>query len=88
MAPGRRDLGGLAETLAAHGITAHLESPTRRVAVAGAGVDSRAGELLLGTRLVRPRAAVVVVAARRGRSLLVAGAVAAGLGVLLARRRR
>ena len=88
MAPGRRDLGGLAETLAAHGITAHLESPTRPVAVAGAGVDSAAGGLLLGTRLVRPRAAVVVVAARRGRSLLVAAAVAGVLGTVLARRRR
>jgi hypothetical protein len=88
MAPGRRDLGGLAETLAAHGITAHLESPTRRVAVAGAGVDSPAGGLLLGTRLVQPRAAAVVVAARRGRSLLAAAAVVAGLAVVLARRRR
>ena len=65
VAPTRRDLGGLAETLAAHGITAHLESPTRRVAVAGAGVDSPAGGLLLGTRLVQPRAAVVVIAAGR-----------------------
>jgi hypothetical protein len=37
VAPTRRDLGGLAETLAEHGITAYLESPTRRVAVAGAG---------------------------------------------------
>ena len=87
-APGRRDLGGLAETLAASGITAHLESPTRAVAVAGAGVDSPAGALLLGTRRVRPRAAVVVIAARRGGWLLAAGAVAVVLATVLTRRRR
>jgi hypothetical protein len=87
VAPGRRDLGGVAETLAAHGITAHLASPTRPVAVAGAGVDSAVGGLLLGTRLVRPRAAVVVVAAHRGRAFLVTAGVAAGLGAVLARRR-
>lgn len=88
VAPGRRDLGGLAEALAASGITAHLESPTRPVAVAGAGVDSRAGALLLGTRLVRPGAAVVVIAAGRGRRLLAASAVAVVLATVLARRRR
>jgi hypothetical protein len=87
VAPGRRDLGGLAETLASSGITAHLESRTRPVAVAGAGVDSAAGRLLLGTRRVRPGAAVVVIAAGRGRRLLAAGAVAVVLGVVLARRR-
>src|SRR5829696_2767665 len=80
VAPGRRDLGGLAETLAAHGITAHLASPTRPVAVAGAGVDSTAGALLLGTRRVRPAAAVVVIAAGRGGRLLAAAAVAVVLG--------
>ena len=37
VAPGRRDRGGLAEALADAGIPAHLESPTRPVAVAGAG---------------------------------------------------
>ncbi len=88
IAPGRRDLGGLAETLAGHGITAHLQSPTRTVAVAGAGVDSPAGGLLLGTRLVRPGAAAVVIAARRGRSLLAAGTAAVVLATVLARRRR
>jgi hypothetical protein len=91
VAPGRRDLGGLAglaEALAASGITAHLESPTRPVAVAGAGVASPAGALLLGTRRVRPRAAVVVIAAGRGRRLLAAGAVAVVLATVLARRRR
>ena len=87
VAPGRRDLGGLAEALAEAGITAHLSSPTRSVAVAGAGVDSPAGGLLLGTRLVRPGAAVVVIAAGRGRRLLAAGAVAAALVTVLARRR-
>lgn len=85
---GRRDLGGLAEVLAASGIIAHLESPTRPVAVAGAGVDSPAGALLLGTRRVRPRAAVVVIAVGRGRRLLAAGAVAVVLATVLARRRR
>ena len=88
VAPGRRDLGGLAEALAEAGITAHLSSPTRSVAVAGAGVDSSAGGLLLGTRLVRPGAAVVVIAAGRGRRLLAAGAVAAAVVTVLARRRR
>ena len=88
VAPGRRDLGGLAEVLAASGITAHLESPTRAVAVAGAGVDSPAGALLLGTRRVRPRAAVVVIAVGRGRRLLAAVAVAVVLATVLARRRR
>ena len=88
VAPGRRDLGELAEVLAASGITAHLESPTRPVAVAGAGVDSPAGALLLGTRRVRPRAAVVVLAVGRGRRLLPAGAVAVVLATVLARRRR
>ncbi|WP_409333089.1 hypothetical protein [Trujillonella humicola] len=88
VAPGRRDLGGLAEALAARGITAHLESPTRPVAVAGAGVDSAAGGLLLGTRLVRPGAAAVVVAAGRGRRLLAAVGVAAVLVAVLVRRRR
>lgn len=88
VAPGRRDLGGLAEALAGAGITAHLSSPTRPVAVAGAGVDSPAGGLLLGTRLVRPGAAVVVVAAGRGRRLLLAAAAAGAVGLVLARRRR
>ena len=88
VAPGRRDLGGLAEALAEAGITAHLSSPTRPVAVAGAGVDSAAGGLLLGTRLVRPGAAVVVIAAGRGRRLLAAGAVATVLATVLVRRRR
>jgi hypothetical protein len=87
VAPGRRDLGGLAEVLAASGITAHLESPTRAVAVAGAGVDSPAGALLLGTRRVRPRAAAVF-AGGRGRRLLAAVAVAVVLATVLARRRR
>ena len=88
VAPGRRDLGGLAEALAEAGITAHLSSPTRPVAVAGAGVDSAAGGLLLGTRLVRPGAAVVVIAAGHGRRLLAAGAVTAALVTVLVRRRR
>ena len=88
VAPGRHDLGGLAEALAASGITAHLESPTRPVAVAGAGVDSPVGALLLGTRRVRPRAAVVVIAVGRGRRLLAAVAVAVVLATVLARRRR
>jgi hypothetical protein len=88
VAPGRRDLGGLAEVLAEAGITAHLSSPTRPVAVAGAGVDSAAGGLLLGTRLVRPGAAVVVIAAGRGRRLLATGAVVtAALVTVLVRRR-
>ena len=88
VAPGRRDLGGLAEVLAEGGITAHLSSPTRPVAVAGAGVDSAAGGLLLGTRLVRPGTAVVVIAAGRGRRLLATGAVvAAALVTVLVRRR-
>jgi hypothetical protein len=87
-APGRRDLSGLAEALAEAGITAHLESPTRPVAVAGAGVDSPAGALLLGTRRVRPGAAVVVVATDRGRWLLAACAVAVALATVLTRRRR
>ena len=86
--PGRRDLDGLAEALAASGIIAHLESPTRAVAVAGAGVDSPAGALLLGTRRVRPRAAVVVIAVGRGRRLLAAVAVTVVLATVLARRRR
>lgn len=88
VAPGRRDVGGLADALAAAGITAHLESPSRPVAVAGAGVDSPAGGLLLGTRRVQPRAAVVVIAADRGRRVLAAVAVAAGLVGVLVRRRR
>ena len=87
VAPGRRDLGGLAEALAGAGITVHLASPTRPVAVAGAGVDSAAGALLLGTRRVRPGAAVVVLAAGRGRRLLAAGAVVAVLVAVLRRRR-
>ncbi|GAA4734943.1 hypothetical protein GCM10023328_13760 [Modestobacter marinus] len=88
VAPGRRDVGGLADTLAAAGITAHLESPSRPVAVAGAGVDSPAGALLLGTRRVQPRAAVVLVAADRGRWVIGAGAATAVLLTVLARRRR
>jgi hypothetical protein len=87
VAPGRRDLGGLARALAASGITAHLESPTRPVAVAGAGVDSRAGALLLGTRRVQPRAAVVEIVARRGGWLVAAGALVV-LATVRARRRR
>jgi len=88
VAPGRRDLGDWAEALAASGITAHLESPTRRVAVAGAGVDSPAGAMLLGTRKVRPGAAVVVIAAGRGQRLLAAGVAAIVLATVLARRHR
>ncbi|WP_299951100.1 hypothetical protein [uncultured Modestobacter sp.] len=87
-APGRRDVGVLADALAAAGITAHLQSPSRQVAAAGAGVDSPAGGLLLGTRRVQPRAAVVVIAADRGRRVLAALAVAAALVLALARRRR
>ena len=60
----------------------------REGAVAGAGVDSPAGALLLGTRRVRPGAAVVVIAAGRGRRLLAAGAVAVVRATVLARRRR
>ncbi len=86
--PGRRDLGWLVDVLAVSGITAHLESPTGPVAVAGAGVDSPVGALLLGTRRVRPRAAVVVIAVGRGRRLLAAGAGAVVLATVLARRRR
>jgi hypothetical protein len=88
VAPGRRDMAGLAEALAASGITAHLESPTRPVAVVGAGVDSPAGALLLGTRRVRPRAAVVVIAASGSRRLLAGGAAAVLLAAVLVRRRR
>ena len=88
VAPGRRDLGGLAEALAEAGLTAHLSSPTRPVAVAGAGVDSAAGGLLLGTRLVRPGAAVVVIAAGGSRRPLLAGAAVVAVGLVLARRRR
>jgi hypothetical protein len=58
------------------------------VAVAGAGVDSPVGALLLGTRRVRPRAAVVVIAVWRGRRLLAAGAGAVVLATVLAGRRR
>jgi hypothetical protein len=86
--PGRRDLGRVAEALAAHGVTAHLESPTRVVTVMGAGVDSLTGALLLGTRRARPRAAVVVIALGRGRRLLAAGAVAVLLATVVTRRRR
>src|SRR4051812_35971545 len=88
VAPGRRDLRGLAEALTSSGITAHLESPTRPAAIAGAGVDSPSGALLLGTRRVRPRAAVVVIAVGRDRRLLAASAVAVVLTTVLARRRR
>ena len=88
VAPGRRDLGGLAEALAASRITAHLDSPTRPVGIVGAGVNSPAGALLLGTRRVRPRAAVVVIAAGGGRRLLAAGAAAVLLAAVLVRRRR
>jgi hypothetical protein len=86
-APTRRDVGDLAEALAAAGVTAHLESTTRPVAAVGAGVDSAAGALLMGSRRIRPRAAAVVLAARPARRLLAAGAVAVALVGLLARRR-
>ena len=88
VSPGRRDVGGLADALAAAGITAHLTSPSRPVAVAGAGVDSPAGALLLGTRRVQPRAAVVVIAVGRGRRLIATVTAAAVLVTVLARRRR
>jgi hypothetical protein len=87
VAPDRRDLGGLPEALAEAGVMAHLSPHTRsgsgwcRCRLAGRG-------LLLGTRLVRPGAAVVVIAAGRGRRLLAAGAVATVLATVLVRRRR
>jgi hypothetical protein len=87
--PGRRDLGRLAAQLADRGVTARLDSPSGRVLTVGAGVDSAAGGVLLGTRLARPESAAVLTATDQGR-LLLAGA-AAGLAVavaLLVGRRR
>ena len=87
VAPGRRDLGGLAEALAASRITAHLESPRARWPSPVPASTRRQGATA-GHPAGTARAAVVVIAARRGGRLLAAGAVAVVLATVLARRRR
>jgi len=70
--PGRADVGRLAGTLADAGLTARLRSPSQHVLTVGAGVDSRLGGLLLGTRLARPDARGVLRASGRTREVGVA----------------
>ncbi len=82
------------QQLADDGLTVVLDGPRGEVARAGAGVDSVAGRLLVGTRLVRPGrpAALAPLAGARlrdaGRGPLVAVAAGLLLAGLLARRRR
>jgi len=86
--PGRADVGALAGALADLGLTARLRSPAQDVVTVGAGVDSRLGGLLLGTRLARPDVLGVLRASGRAREV---EAVLVGAVVLIcaaAARRR
>jgi hypothetical protein len=89
VAPGRADVGDLADALADAGLTARLRSPAQDVVTVGAGVDSALGGLLLGTRRARPDALGIVRASGRARAV---GAVLTGAVVLVGaaalRRRR
>jgi hypothetical protein len=86
--PGRADVGELAGTLADLGLTARLRSPAQHVVTIGAGVDSRLGALLLGTRLARPDAVGVLRASGRAREVeaVLVGVVLLA-GAVVARRR-
>jgi hypothetical protein len=86
--PGRSDVGGLAGALADLGLTVRLRSPEQHVVTVGAGVDSRLGGLLLGTRLARPDTVGVLRASARAREVEAALAgVLVLVGVAVARRR-
>ena len=88
VAPGRADVGDLADALADAGLTARLRSPAQDVVTVGAGVDSALGGLLLGTRLARPDALGIVRASVRARALEATAAGALLLVGLAVLRRR
>lgn len=84
---GRRDLGRMAELLAAAGLTARVRTSRRPLAVLGAGASSRAGTMLTGSarveltwgretiallRALTPKALVVSAIAALGATLAVA----------------
>ncbi|MCV2490622.1 hypothetical protein OF117_14760 [Geodermatophilus sp. YIM 151500] len=86
--PGRADLARMADSLAAHGLTAHVEGPDGPVVTLGADVGSTTGAVALGTRRARLHVPGVL---RVGRREVRAVALAAGavlVAVLAARRRR
>ncbi len=83
--PGRAELARVADTLAGHGLTAHLEGPGGRVLSLGADVDSGAGSALLGTRRARLHPAGTLLSG--GPAAPVAALLLVVLGVLARRRR-
>jgi hypothetical protein len=86
--PGRADVGALAGALADMGLTARLRSPSHHVVTVGAGVDSRLGRVLLGTRLARPDPLGVLRASGRAREVeAVLAGVLVALGAVVVRRR-
>jgi hypothetical protein len=86
--PGRADVGTLAGALADMGLTARLRSPSQHVVTVGAGVDSRLGRVLLGTRLARPDPLGVLRASGRAREVeAVLAGVLVALGAVVVRRR-
>lgn len=81
---GRGELKKVARTLAERGLTASLDGPSGLVATVGAGIDSRTGLALLGTRHVR----LHPVGVARAGGPWVAAAVVLVAGVVLRRRAR
>lgn len=90
---GRPAVAGLADLLAEAGLVVEVTGPHGTVATVGAGVDSRLGQVLAGSRRLRPGrvgALRPLAAARvrsRGRPGRVAASVLAVAVVLLLRRR-
>jgi hypothetical protein len=88
----RRDVGQVADLLAASGVTVRVVGPDGPAATVGAGASSRLGRVVTGSRNVAPdpRAATALAlstpAARRTLAVLVP-AVLAVLAVVLRRRR-
>ncbi|WP_369259092.1 hypothetical protein [Geodermatophilus amargosae] len=85
-APGRAELARVADTLAAHGLTARLDGPSGRVLSLGADVDSAAGSALLGTRRARLHPAGALRSS--GPAPVAAALLLVALAVLAGRRRR
>ncbi len=81
---GRGGLRGLAESLAAEGVTVEINSLAGPLVTIGADVDSRLGALTAGSRRVEPhrRAALPGSPAVPGRSAVAARTAAAGFAAL------
>lgn len=87
----RRQLGQVADGLAAHGATLHVDGPHGRLVTVGAGADRTAAGLLVGTRHVAPgwgaAAATLGASVTRRRSAIVAAGLVFAISIgALARR--